>query len=383
MRVAIVTESFLPTINGVSGSVARVSEQLHARGHDVLIVGPGPGPARFGDITVVRTPSVPLPGYQAIPVGRPTADTFHDLAAFRPDVIHVAGPVALGAWALSVARRMGTPSVAVYQTDFPRFARHYKVAAAENLAWRWTRHLHSMAHRTLAPSRSAAWDLRRHGVPRVALWGRGVDSTHFHPTKRSAQIRRALGAGRDDGDCLLIGYVGRLAPEKNVGLLRALRGTPGARLVVVGDGPDREKLARQLPDAVFTGYKGGVELARIYASLDLFVHTGAHETFCQTIQEALASGVPAIAPAIGGPLDLVRHNHNGLLYRAGDGRSLRRVVARLVHDADQRVRLALAARPGVAHRTWSTLTDELVGHYEAVVAPSVLQEHPRPRAAVG
>lgn len=365
MRIAIVTESFLPTVNGVANSVACVTEHLEATGHEVLIIAPGKGPDRFSDTRVVRTAAVPLPGYQTIPVGLPTAATLAELAAFQPDVVHIGGPVALGAWGLSAARRLAVPSVALYQTDFPRFARHYKVAAAEGIAWRWLRRIHSLAEMTLAPSGAAAWDLRRNGVPRVRIWGRGVDLARFAPRRRDEHLRRHLAP---DGR-LLVGYIGRLAPEKDVMLLRSLRGLRGIRLVVVGDGPDRARLQRALPGAVFTGYKGGAELARLFASLDVFVHTGPHETFCQTIQESLASGVPVVAPAIGGPLDLVRHGGNGLLYRAGDGRALRRAVGRMVADPAGRVAMSMAARPGVSGRSWATLTAQLVGHYrDAVVS---------------
>lgn len=359
MRIAIVTESFLPTVNGVTNSVARVTEQLEAAGHEVLIVAPGKGPERFSDSRVVRTAAVPLPGYQSIPVGMPTTTTYAEVAAFAPDVVHVGGPVALGAWGLSAARRMGVPSVALYQTDFPRFARHYKVGAAEGIAWRWLRRIHSLAEMTLAPSSAAAWDLRRNGVPRVRIWGRGVDLDGFTPTRRDHDLRRRL----DPDGRILVGYIGRLAPEKDVALLQGLPGLPGVRLVVVGDGPDRARLQRRLPDAVFTGYKGGVELQRLFASLDVFVHTGAHETFCQTIQESLASGVPVVAPAIGGPLDLVRHGVNGLLYRPRDRRALRRAVARLVADPTERAALAAVTRAGVEGRSWAALTAQLVGHY--------------------
>ncbi|MEO2108591.1 MAG: glycosyltransferase family 1 protein [Actinomycetota bacterium] len=359
MRVAIVTESFLPTVNGVSNSVARVTEELEIAGHEVLIVAPGKGPDRFSDSRVVRTAAMPLPGYQAIPVGMPTTRTYADLAAFAPDVMHIGGPVALGAWGLSAARRLGVPSVALYQTDFPRFARHYKVGAAEGLAWRWLRRIHSMAEVTLAPSSAAAWDLRRNGVPRVRLWGRGVDADRFHPCRRDEVLRAELAPKGE----MLVGYVGRLAPEKNVSLLRALKGLPGVRLVVVGDGPDRQALQRALPRAHFTGYKGGVELSKLFASLDVFVHTGAHETFCQTIQEALSSGVPVVGPAVGGPLDLIRHGSNGLLYRPGDRRALRRAVAQLSGDPAGRAAMAARTRPGVEGRTWAALTHQLVGHY--------------------
>lgn len=363
MRIAIVTESFLPTVNGVANSVARVTEQLQSDGHHVLIIAPGRGPDRFGDTRVVRTAAVPLPGYPSIPVGLPGAITFGELQSFAPDVVHVSGPVALGAWGLSAARRLDIPSVALYQTDFPRFTRHYKVGAAEGLAWRWLRRIHSLAELTLAPSRAAAQDLRRNGVPRVAIWGRGVDIDRFSPQHRDPVLRRRLAPGGE----VLVGYVGRLAPEKDVMLLEALGGMRGIRLVVVGDGPDRTRLQQRLPDAVFTGYKGGVELSRVFASLDVFVHTGAHETFCQTIQESLASGVPVVAPAVGGPLDLVRHGGNGVFYRPGDRRALRHAVAGVVADGMGRRRMGAAARPGVVDRTWPRLTADLVQRYEDAV----------------
>lgn len=363
MRIAIVTESFLPTVNGVSNSVARVTEQLQARGHQVLIIAPGRGPTRFGTSTVVRTPAVPLPGYHSIPVGLPSTTTFAALENFGADVVHVGGPVALGSWGLSAARRLGVPSVAVYQTDFPRYTRHYRVAAAEGLAWRWLRRIHSMAEVTLAPSTAAAGDLRSNGVPRVKIWGRGVDSERFNPSRRDPRLRRSL----MQADRVLVGYVGRLAPEKNVALLSSVADIPGIRLVVVGDGPDRRALEAAIPDAVFTGYKGGVELARLFASLDVFVHTGANETFCQTIQEALSSGVPVVGPAAGGPLDLIRHGHNGLLYQPDDAISLRQAVQRATQDGPLRQRLASRARPGVLSRTWSVLSDELVGHYRRAI----------------
>lgn len=373
LRIAIVTESFLPTVNGVSNSVARVTEQLVIGGHEVMIIAPGKGPERFGDSKVLRTPAVPLPGYQSIPVGMPTTTTTAELEAFEPDVVHVGGPVALGAWGLASARRMQVPAVALYQTDFPRFARHYKVAAAEGLVWRWLRRIHSSAQLTLAPSRAAAWDLRRHGIPRVALWGRGVDVQRFTPANRDERLHRDLAAGRG----ALIGYIGRLAPEKNVALLKGLSAVAGARLVVVGDGPDRPSLQQQMPDAVFTGYKGGAELARLFATLDVFVHTGAHETFCQTVQESLASGVPVVAPAIGGPLDLVRHGHNGVLYRPEDKRALRQAVRRLVADPQQRQIMAANARPGVVDRTWAALTTELVAYYRYAIYHRAMIALPR------
>ncbi len=373
MRIAIVTESFLPTVNGVSGTVAHVTRQLAQRGHHVLVLAPRPRPGRTpaawpdppptaGSVTVVRTAAVPLPGYPELPVGYPTPACAAALAAHQPDLVHLAGPVALGAWGVAAARRLDVPAIAVYQTDFPAFARHYHAGMAQGLAWRWLRRLHAHADRTLAPSSAAMWDLRRHGIPRVHRWGRGVDLDRFHPRHRDPGLRDRLAAGAR----LLVGYVGRLAPEKDVGLLRALHDLPDVRVVVVGDGPDRAALQRRLGFATFLGHRTGADLARILASCDAFVHTGVHETFCQTVQEALASGVPVVAPAAGGPLDLVRPGDNGLLYPPGDAPALRRAVAALATDDELLNGLAAGARPSVAGRSWAHLTDQLLGHYELV-----------------
>ena len=363
MRVAIVTESYLPTVNGVTGTVVRAATHLTAQGHEVLVVAPeGAGAEAAHPWTVVRAPAVTFPGYRGLPVGVPTARLSSIVTAFAPDVVHAAGPIALGAWGVGMGRRLGVPVVAVYQTDFAGFAAHYGLRPFRGFAWRWLRRLHEAADRTLAPSSSALWELKRHGVPRVHLWPRGVDGALFDPARRCRSLRDQLAPGGE----VLVGYVGRLAAEKGVERLLALRGIPGVRVVVVGDGPERARLQRALPGAAFLGFLGGAELARAFASLDVFVHTGAHETFCQTVQEALASGVPAVVPACGGPLDLVSHRGNGLLYDPDAAGALEEAVGALA--ADQRLRrdLARAARPSVAGRTWHAVGDALLGHYAAV-----------------
>jgi phosphatidylinositol alpha 1,6-mannosyltransferase len=185
----------------------------------------------------------------------------------------------------------------------------------------------------------------------------------FGPGRRDDRLHRAwAGPGGD----VVVGYVGRLAPEKQVRRLVELADLPGTRLVVVGDGPEREWLERHLPTAVFTGQLGGLDLARAFASLDVFVHPGTRETFCQTVQEAQASGTAVVAAAAGGPLDLVDHGRTGLLFDPGDPRSLRRAVVAAVRDPGLRARLAGAAHTDVQGRTWASLVDELVGHYRAV-----------------
>ncbi|MFI9007128.1 glycosyltransferase family 4 protein [Actinosynnema sp. NPDC053489] len=359
MRVAIVTESFLPQVNGVTNSVLRVLDHLRANGHRALVVAPGAGADEHLGTPVVRVPAVDLPRFSSLPVGVPTRRVLTALADFRPDVVHLASPFVMGARGLSAARRLGVPTVAVYQTDVAGFAGHYGLGLTARAAWRWTRRLHAQADRTLAPSTWAVEALREHGVPRVHRWGRGVDVELFHPGRRDDALRASLAP---DGE-LLVGYVGRLSPEKRVDRLAVLADVPGVRLVVVGEGPEEARLRRDLPGAAFLGFRSGTDLAAAYASLDVFVHTGPHETFCQAVQEALASGVPVVAPDVGGPRDLVRPD-TGYLF--ADDAGLRRAVLEL-GDELRRRRYGQAARRWVRGRTWSAVCDELLGHYAAVL----------------
>lgn len=364
MRVAIVTESFLPQVNGVTNSVLRVVEHLTARGDDVLVLAPGAGPEEYCGAPVVRVPAVDLPVVNTLPVGVPTRTVLTALAAFGPDVVHLASPFVVGARGLAAARRLGVPTVAVYQTDIPGFAEAYGLGIGARAAWRWVRRLHSRADRTLAPSSESAHRLRLHGVPRVHRWGRGVDVERFGPAHTDPNLRAELAP---DGE-LLVGFVGRLAPEKEVGRLAVLADVPGVRVVIVGDGPERETLREALPSAALLGARYDDELARVYASLDVFVHTGPHETFCQTVQEAMASGLAVVAPAAGGPRDLVDHGETGCLLppeRDEFARVLPQVIDAL-RDPALRRRLGEAGRAAVLGRTWPAVCRKLTGHYDAV-----------------
>jgi phosphatidylinositol alpha 1,6-mannosyltransferase len=367
MRVAIVTESFLPDVNGVANCVARVAEHLATRGHHVLVVAPQPASGlprvagRF-PYSVVRLPSLPLPGYPQVRLALPGRRLQAALREHTPDVVHLASPFVLGARAGAIANRHGFASVAVYQTDIPGYTAAYGIASAEAAAWRRIRAIHDRAGRTLAPSTASATALQDHGVRRVWLWRRGVDTTRFDPAQRSRALRQALAP---DG-ATLVGYVGRLAAEKRVELLAATAKLPGIRLVVVGDGPHRTAVQRALPGAVFLGARHGAQLARIYASLDVFVHTGPYETFGQTIQEALASGVPVVAPAAGGPMDLVQPGRTGTLVPPHDPHAIATAVAELAGDPARRFAYGQAARSQVAGRTWAAVGDELIDHYVGV-----------------
>ncbi|GAA3241411.1 glycosyltransferase family 1 protein [Actinocorallia longicatena] len=356
-------ESFLPRVNGVTNSVCRILDHLAARGHEALVVAPAPGPDSYAGFPVKLVPGVALPVYKSFVVGVPGRQVENALRAFRPDVVHLASPVVLGAAGATAARRLGIPSVAVFQTDLAGFFRRYGFRGTDAMLWSWLRRVHARADRTLVPSSPTFRELEEQGFPRLELWGRGVDQTAFHPRHRSAELRARLAPAGEK----LIGYVGRIAPEKQVELLTRLVGVPGSRLVVVGDGPAERRLRGLLPEAVFLGFRTGGELSEIVASLDVFVHTGANETFCQAVQEALASGVPVVAPAAGGPLDLVRPGVNGLLFPPSDGTSLRAAVTTLVTDDAMRARLAAGALPSVRPRTWEAVCDQLLAHYSEVI----------------
>ncbi len=240
--------------------------------------------------------------------------------------------------------------------------------------WRWLRRVHDLADLTLAPSGPTLAALRLRGFRRLALWGRGVDTVAFHPRHRDAPAGRALRAGLLDGREVLVGYVGRLAPEKDVERLRAVADLPGVRVVVVGDGPSRASVQAALggTGARLLGRLDGHELATAYAALDVFVHTGAHETFGQTLQEAMASRVPVVAPARGGPLDVVDHGRTGLLVPPGDPRALRAAVSDLVvhGETSRQVRLVMGetGRRVSLGRTWESVGDALLRHYATAVA---------------
>ena len=359
-------------MNGVTHSILRVLEHLEEQGHEVLVIAPSTldtkdtaVPEAVHGALVYRLPSVPLAGYTNVRVAMGGVYRVKRiLADYAPDVVHLASPFVLGWRAVQAAHQLGIPTVAIYQTEVPSYAARYGVPFLENWAWNRVENIHLLASRTLVPSTFALNQLRGRGIPRVDMWRRGVDTARFSPGKRDDGWRASMAPGGQR----IIGYVGRLAIEKQVEDLAALARIPNAKLVIVGDGPQRATLEEALPDAVFTGFLGGEDLAKAVASFDLFVHPGEFETFCQTIQEAMASGVPVVATGRGGPLDLVENSRTGWLYRPGDLAGLRAHVMDLIGDDAKRRAFAAAAHASVQDRTWPALSAELVRHYRSVIA---------------
>jgi phosphatidylinositol alpha 1,6-mannosyltransferase len=368
VKVALVAESFLPHSNGVTNSLLRVIEHLAKRGHEAMVIAPesrgGEGPVRYGIASITRLPAMGWPGYKDVRVALSGVGRISRiLEDFEPDVVHLASPFMLGWTAVRASNALGLPTVAIYQTEVPSYADRYKAGWGESILWDRLRNIHDLADLNLAPSTYAMRQLESLGVERLRLWPRGVDATRFHPSKREAQLREKFAPNGE----VIIGYVGRLAAEKRVEDLGRLAHITGTSVVIVGEGPSRQKLEALLPDAHFVGFLAGEELAHTVASLDVFVHCGEFETFCQTIQEALASGVPVVAPRRGGPIDLVDPGQTGFLYTPGQLQELEEHVRVLVADAHMRAQFSAAARMSVEGRTWEKVCDALIEHYQDAI----------------
>ncbi len=369
VRVAIVTDSVTDPTDDTTDTVLRVAAELGALGHRALVVC-----ARAAGGAVDAR--APVPVHRVHP--RALRAT---LARFEPDVVHATSAFGLGARALREARALGIPSVAVHDTDVPAYLAHRAGVlgvGASGPAWRWVRRVLSPADRTLVPSWSMSAELAGHGVPQVAVWGRGVDMALFGPWRRdggrAAALRESL---VPDGE-VLVGHVGRLSPEQDLGRLEEVVRVPGTRLVVLGDGPSRLELAVRLTEAaadvrgrpnrppVLLGATSPQARADACAALDVFVHPGARGTFARTVQEAAASAVPVVATARGAAAELVGHGRTGLLVDPTRLGGFAEAVAALAADPGLRARLGRAGRVRAAGRTWTALTRELVAHYDAV-----------------
>ena len=417
-RVLIVSETSMAQTNGVSGSIRHILRRFTERDIDAYLITPQPAPddGTVEGFLVDTVPSWPIQRfYVAIPRKTSVIRSITELteSGWRPDIIHVAAPISkLGHAALIAGHRLHIPTVAIYQTDVAQYARRFARQAvgtitdgladgiddaeisllgdslrkprhakwlrrisraageqAEQIVAQRIAQMHNKATLTLAPTEQARQRLEEFGVdPKlIQLWGRGVDSTLFTPTRRDGEHARQLHETWSHGGTLpVVGYVGRLAPEKQVERLAVLDGL-GMQLVVVGGGPSEDALHELLPHAIFTGMLHGDALADAYAALDLFVHTGAEETFGQTIQEAMASGLSVVAPASGGPLDLVDDGRTGLLFDPSDDETLYECVARLLADESLRRAMGEAGLSAVQGRTWPALVDQLIDHYYRLV----------------
>jgi phosphatidylinositol alpha 1,6-mannosyltransferase len=371
VRILIATESFLPRSNGVTNSVLKVGTNLKNLGHDVQILAPGKGPFEIQGLNVDRVPSIAIDSLAQVdfPTIR-VKEIANRINRFQPDVLHLASPFLLGDQARKVAKQYQIPSVAIFQTDVAGFVNHYGLSKISALVERRIRKIHSTVDLNLAPSTHSKSYLENLGIENIKIWGRGVDTGQFNNSYRGEALRSSWGA---DENTIVVGFAGRLAPEKCVENLRVLHNLESStgknvQLVIIGDGPSRDRLASHLPYAKFTGHLSGEQLGQAMASLDVLVSTGEKETFCQVIQEAMACQVPVIAPATGGPLDLVEPGVNGYLYQPGSLNELRNAVQTLIDNPRQILELGRNGENMVRNRTWLSLTESIIGHYETAIS---------------
>lgn len=361
LRIAFVTETFPPEIGGAAMSAERFVEALLARGHRVQLVRPRQKAERrapASGLTHVLVPGVPVPFHGGLQLGLPAARTLAGLwTRERPDVVHLVSEGLLGRSARRVARRLGLPLTSSFHTNFPSYGRHYGFACLAPIAMRYLRAFHGASGVTMVPTRQVHDQLAAAGFRHLAVVGRGVDTTAFHPDRRSDALRRSWGAGPAD---LVALVVGRLAPEKNVPLaVRAWRAMaevrPGTRLVLVGDGPERARLQSALPEATFTGMLRGDALAAHYASADVFLFPSLTETFGNVTLEAMASGLAVVAYDDAAAAQHIRPFASGLLAPRGDAAELVAHARRLARQPDLVRRLGPAARAAVTAVGWDAV----------------------------
>jgi glycosyltransferase involved in cell wall biosynthesis len=376
VRVAVVTDTYVPQINGVTTVVHRAVRAVSAAGLPCVIVAPAypgtpPGPAEL------RVPSVPFPPYPAIRLSLPAFGRIgRFLDDFRPELIHVATEGPLGLVGRAYAGRRQVPLVTSFHTDFPTYCRHYGAAALEPAVWRWLVWFHRPARLTHTPGEFIERLLRSRGLTRVTVWGRGVDVRLFRPDRDRSPWRQRVGAAPD---VALVLHVGRLAPEKNLetlcrawSLARAALG-PRAVFAVAGDGPWAPMLDRRLPWVRRVGFLDREALAGLYAAADLCVLPSATETCGLVALEAMAAGLPVIAADAGGLRESVCHGVNGRLVPPADPRAFAAQVIELVMEPERRRSLAHAARQFALTRDAALEDAVLLDHYRAAAgrpAPS-------------
>jgi len=366
LRIALVTETYPPEVNGVSLSIAQVVEGLRARGHALQLLRPRQTSGDLGGeadgLQQVLMRGMPIPRYPHLKLGLPARRALLALwRRRRPDVLHIATEGPLGWSALQAATALRLPVTSDYRTNFHAYSRHYGVGWLQRPILAYLRKFHNRTAATMVPTAALAAELARQGLRNLHVVGRGVDTAQFCPTRRCEALRARWGVGRDT---LVVAYVGRLAPEKNLALLlrawTALHARcPDSRLLLVGDGPMRDELLARHPEALHAGLHSGASLAAHYASADLFVFPSLTETYGNVTPEALASGLPVVAFDHAAAGLLVRHGENGLLAPPDAPERFVQLAVDAALDPALRRRLGLRARESALPLGWDRIVEQV------------------------
>lgn len=367
-------------------TLGRLVDGLARRGHRLTIIRPRQRheSPRFSvthrlACRQVRLPGVPIPGYPQLRLGLPASRRLTQLWRLnRPDLVHVATEGPLGASAITTARRLGIPVTSSFHTNFDQYTRDYRIGWFKPVVAAWLRHVHNRTLRTFVPTHDLLARLEREGYENLRMLSRGVDAELFNPARRDPDLRASWGV-EPDGLALL--HVGRLAAEKNYPLLfraydaiKTVR--PNARLILVGDGPLLSFYQKQRPDVVFTGFYTGTNLARHYASGDIYLHTSITETFGNVVTEAMGSGLATVAYDYAAAHEFIRHGENGLLAAVGDETTYLAHAVRLATEPDLRARLQAAGPQTTRNLTWDSIVDRFAADLGEAAADFHSRQHP-------
>jgi phosphatidylinositol alpha 1,6-mannosyltransferase len=377
-RVALFTGAYNHIADGVSLTLNRLVEYLERQGVAVRVFAPTvDDPPLDHAGTLVPVPSVPLPGRSEyrFTLGL-TPGVREELEAFDPTLVHVATPDLLGRHALSWGQSADVPVVASYHTHFGSYLKYYHLDLLESALWSYLRRFYRQCDQVYVPSAAMAGVLRDHGITEgLHLWERGVNTDRFTPDRRSLDWRRAHGIADDE---VVVTFVSRLVREKGLGVYadvieRLERQDVPHRSLVVGDGPAREEMEARLPNTTFTGFLEGDDLARAYASSDVFLFPSDTETFGNVTLEAMASGLPTVCARAAGSRDLVNDGVTGRLCPPGDVSAFTEAVRELVQNTSLRDRMHSAAHERAQDFTWDTILGKMDRYYDEVLgrrAPS-------------
>lgn len=366
LRLAVVTETFPPEVNGVAQTIAKVVQGLHLEGHELTLIRPNqvvaaamPSDYCFREVLVA---GVPIPRYGQLRMGLPAMHRLTTLwRAQRPDVVHIVTEGPLGLSALIAARRLGIPVCSEFRTNFHSYCAHYGFGWLARPIIGYLRWFHNRTRCTMVPTSGLAAELGAKGFANLRVVARGVDTRLFDPAKRCQALRDSWGAAPNS---LVVIYVGRLASEKNLSLLcyafeKIRRERPESRLVFVGDGPSRKDLEQCCPDAIFAGNQRGNELARHYASGDLFLFSSLTETFGNVTPEAMASGLAVVSYDHAAAGELILSGVNGVLARRGDEIQFLEMAAQLARRSTDLAGMRHRARQSVSHLNWPRIIEDI------------------------
>lgn len=374
MKIALVTETYPPEVNGVAMTLEHLVQGLAHRGHEMEVVRPrqnrADAPAHTESIQETLYTGLPLPGYKGLHFGvtRPGTLEVH-WKKTAPDLIHIATEGPLGWSALQAARRLEIPTVSSYHTNFHSYGKHYGYGMLMKPVLAWLRYIHNGTRLTFAPARDVADTLTGEGFLNVRLMGRGVDTQLFNPTRRSDELRKNWGATPDTPVAV---YVGRLAGEKNIPcVLKAfdtMRKTlPELKLVLVGDGPEAEKLHTSRPDLIFAGMRRGEDLATHYASADAFLFASVTETFGNVVTEAMASGLPVLAYRYAAPARYVQDGISGRLAEFGNEAAFLTAARELATERDRWESMGEMARETAQGIAWNSVIEDYSRNISEVI----------------